>query len=224
LFLLDRGLNHGHPKLDLIMYIVPISRRAADRCWSAPKWLMMALCALQLGCTVPRAAGTGPGQIASSTGVLELHCTYTYPYCGGAAPDPDMIPGPQPWVGRMFLRQTLPDSTGLFGLNDLDQPIVDTIRMGADGRGRVILPAGTYVLLDQEHVDDTKYKELIRDHAQPVMYTDPIDTLCLKQWLYGPFGLLTITAGDTLRQDLPMHGQCPWYETPCVSYHGPLPP
>ena len=56
------------------------------------------------------------------------------------------------------------------------------------------------------------------------LYTDAIDTVCLRQWLQGPFGMLTITAGDTLRQELPMHGQCPWYETPCVSYHGPLPP
>ncbi len=156
--------------------------------------------------------------------MLELHCTYTDPYCGGAAPDPDMLPGPRPWMGRMFLRKALPDSTGHFGLNDLRMPITDTLRMDQEGHGRVVLPAGTYLLLDEDRVDDTKYKELLRDHSKPVMYTDPIDTVCLKQWLHGPFGLLTITAGDTLRQELPMHGQCPWYETPCVSYHGPLPP
>jgi hypothetical protein len=190
----------------------------------APLTMLMVLTAQILGCTGPRTAATRTAPAVPSTGVLELHCTYTEPYCGGAAPDPDMLPGPRPWMGRKFLRKARPDSTGQFGLNDLREPIIDTIRMDQEGHGRVVLPAGTYVLLDEDRVDDTRYKELLRDHSKPVMYTDPIDTVCLKQWLHGPFGLLTITGGDTLRQELPMHGQCPWYETPCVSYHGPLPP
>lgn len=190
----------------------------------APLTMQIVLIALIFGCTGPRPAAKSKVLAVPTTGVLELHCTYTDPYCGGAEPDPDQLPRPQPWVGWMFLRKAHPDSTGLFGLNDLREPITDTIRMDRDGKGLVVLPVGTYVLLDEDHVNDTRYKALLRDHSKPVMYTDAIDTVCLRQWLQGPFGVLTITAVDTLRQELPMHGQCPWYSIPCVSYHGPLPP
>lgn len=124
----------------------------------------------------------------------------------------------------MYLRRAEPDSSGMFAINDLRQPIHDTIRTDATGNGYLRLPAGYYLLLDRERVDRRKHDALLREHARPAMYTEPIDTACMQRWLYGPFGVVHITGGDTLRVDLPMHGECPWYATPCVSYHGPLPP
>jgi hypothetical protein len=88
----------------------------------------------------------------------------------------------------------------------------------------VVLPAGSYLLLDHDRVDETRYRQLLRDHAKPSMHTHAIDTACLHRWLHGPFGVITITPGDTLRIDLPLHGKCSWYDTPCVHYFGPLPP
>lgn len=157
-------------------------------------------------------------------GVLHLHATYTAPYCGGAEPDPSEWPRTQPWQGSMYIRRAAPDSTGRFALNNLSEPILDTIRTNADGHGWSTLPAGHYLLLDTDRVDRHKYKELLRLHAEPTMHTTPIDTACMRHWLHGPFGVVTITSGDTLNVELPLRDQCPWYATPCVHYFGPLPP
>ena len=161
---------------------------------------------------------------SSPTGILHLHATYTAPYCGGADPGPEGMPRPMPWRGAMYLRMATPDSTGLMALNDLQQPIQDTIRTDATGNGYLELPAGYYLLLDQDRVDDQRYRQLLKDHARPAMYTEPIDKDCLDLWLHGPFGVVTIRGGDTTHMDLPLFDQCPWYNTPCVNYHGPLPP
>ena len=51
-----------------------------------------------------------------------------------------------------------------------------------------------------------------------------VPLVSLDRWLHGPFGVITITGGDTTHVDLPLFDQCPWYSTPCVHYNGPLPP
>lgn len=161
---------------------------------------------------------------ASSTGALHLHCTYTEPYCGGAEIDPSEYPRPQPWKGERFIRAAWPDSTGKLAINDLRRPILDTIHMNGEGHGCLTLPAGQYLLLERDRVDDRRYRQLLRDHAQPRLHTEAIDTACMIHWLYGPFGAISITSGDTLHIEFPMRGQCPWYNKPCVRYNGPLPP
>jgi hypothetical protein len=178
-------------------------------------------------CTSSRIVNDGslyPYHSAVGPGTLHLHCTYTAPYCGGADPGPEGMPRAQPWSGRMFIRAARPDSTGKFAINDLRAPILDTIQMNNEGHGYLLLPAGQYLLLDQDHVDDRRYRQLLHDHAKPAMHTAAIDTACMRRWLHGPFGVFFVTDGDTLHTEYPMHGQCPWYDTPCVSYHGPLPP
>lgn len=177
-------------------------------------------------CTTNRinAPGTHDTVQVAHTGVLHLHATYTAPYCGGADPGPEGMPRPEPWFGPMFLRPAAPDSSGTLALNDLSVPIVDTIRTDRTGHGYRTLPPGSYLLLDADRVNDTRYHQLRKDHARPAMHTDAIDTLCLKQWLHGPFGVVRITGGDTVHVELPLFEQCPWYSTPCVNYHGPLPP
>lgn len=164
-----------------------------------------------------------PGK-ARRTGVLQLHVTNTAAYCGGADPGPEGMPRPMPWRGSFFVRAATPDSTGRMASNDLLRPIIDTI--STDGKGRAIMeiPPGHYLLLDQEHVDDRYYEKLLKDHAKPTMYTDPIDTACLRRWLQRPFGVITIDRGDTTAVELPLFERCPWYSTPCMNYFGPLPP
>lgn len=163
-------------------------------------------------------------QPASAAGVLHLYATYTAPYCGGADPGPQGMPRPEPWQGRMFLRAATPDSTGIMALNDLQRPIVDTIRTDATGHGYLTLPVGQYLLLDRDRVDDRRRDQLLKDHGRPTLHTDAINKACLDAWLLGPFGVVTIHGGDTTHVELPLFDQCPWYNTPCVSYLGPLPP
>lgn len=165
-----------------------------------------------------------PWKDGRGTGVLHLHATYTAPYCGGADPGPEGMPRPHPWRGPMYLRVAAPDSTGNMALNDLQLPIVDTIRTDATGNGTLTLPAGHYLLLDQDRVDDRRYQQLLKDHDRPALHTDAIDKTCLDRWLHGPFGVVTIRGGDTTRVELPLFGHCPWHATPCLPYLGPYPP
>ncbi|HRH68306.1 MAG TPA: hypothetical protein PLB89_02250 [Flavobacteriales bacterium] len=164
------------------------------------------------------------GQRANGPGILHIHATYTEAYCGGEDPGPEGMPRPYPWSGRMYIRKAIPDSTGRFVMNDPDAPLLDSIQMNSDGHGWLDLPAGTYLIFDRDRVDRTRYDQLIRDHEAGDMYTDPIDKACMDRWLHGPFPFHTITAGDTLHMPLPLHGQCPSFDVPCVVYRGPVPP
>ena len=180
-----------------------------------------------IACTSHRTVNKGdmyPWRTGAGRGVLHLYCTYTAPYCGGAEIDPSEYPRPQPWQGEMYLRLAQPDSTGRYGINHLRERILDTIRTGDDGHGYISLPAGHYLLLDSDRADRKRYDQLLQDFAKPKMHHEAIDKACMKRWLYGLFNVITITSGDTVRIDTAMHGQCPWYATPCVPYHGPLPP
>lgn len=180
-----------------------------------------------VACSTTRTIDRGemdPRQDARGTGTLHLHATYNAPYCGGADPGPEGMPRPVPWRGAMYLRVATPDSTGIMAPNELERPIIDTIRTDGTGNGYRVLPAGHYLLLDQDRVDDRRYRQLLMDHARPALYTEPVDKTCLDRWLRGPFGVVTIHGGDTTHVELPLFDQCPWYNTPCVNYHGPLPP
>lgn len=179
-----------------------------------------------VACSTTRTTNRGEmysWQDARGTGVLHLHATYTAPYCGGADPGDD-VPRPEPWQGRMFLRVATPDSMGIMAPNELGRPIIDTIRTDGTGNGYRTLPTGHYLLLDQDRVDDQRYRQLLKAHGQPTLHTEAIDKACLDAWLRGPFGVVTIRGGDTTHVELPLFDQCPWYNTPCVNYHGPLPP
>ncbi|MBK9761641.1 MAG: hypothetical protein IPO90_17175 [Flavobacteriales bacterium] len=109
-------------------------------------------------------------------------------------------------------------------MNDLHEPILDTIIMNEEGNGYLELPAGCYLLLDKDRLNDSTYRQLLRDFAKPAMYTQSIDTACMRNWLYGPFGVIKLLAGDTTHEELGLRGYCPWDDTPCVRYNGPLPP
>lgn len=124
----------------------------------------------------------------------------------------------------MFIRMASPDSTDQFAINDIGLPILDPIRTDGTGHGYLTLPPGGYLLLDRERKDRNRHDQLLHDFAKPTPHQDAVNKDCLKRWLHGPFGVLTIAAGDTLHVELPLHGQCPWYSIPCVNYRGPLPP
>lgn len=185
-------------------------------------WICGAVPLLLLAACAGRKGGVDPG--SKGQGVLHVRATHTAPYCGGADPGPEGVPKPLPWQGRLFLRSATPDSSGALAPNELKRPVVDTVRTGPDGQAFMQVPVGTYLLLDQDRVDDRRSKQLLRDHAKPGLYTEAIDKICLDRWLHGPFGVVTITPGDTAHVTLDLFDQCPWYNTPCVNYFGPLPP
>lgn len=164
------------------------------------------------------------GGARAEYGVLHLHATWSEPWCGGTEPDPHEWPRTTPWSGWRYIRAAAPDSTGRFAINDINLPVRDSIRTDGTGNGHLKLPPGNYLLLDRDRVDRITHDRLLHDFAKPSPHQDAVNKECLKQWLHGPFGVITIAAGDTLHVDLPLHGPCPWYSTPCVNYRGPLPP
>lgn len=134
------------------------------------------------------------------------------------------MPRALPWTCVMYLRAVLPDSTGMMALNDLKRPIQDSIRTERDGQAYLTLAAGAYLLLDRDRVDQRRYRRLLKDHAKPRLGQQAIDKECLRRWLHGPFGVTTISTGDTMHLDLPLFDKCPWDDTPCLPYFGPYPP
>ncbi len=166
----------------------------------------------------------GPVINAIPHGVLHVHHTHTEAYCKGMAPGPGDYPTAQPWSGVLYLREagTLDEQGRAF--NDPDRPVVDSIHTGADGHGTLQLLPGVYLLLDHERVRDRRYHQLLKDHAKATPHRSAIDKACLDKWLRGPFGTVTITAGDTTH--VPHHtvGKCSWNSVPCAPWHGPLPP
>ncbi len=180
---------------------------------------------LLLACTASRRTveEPQPAALLPTHGELHLHVTRTSAYCGGADPGPEGMPRPEPWEGSMFLRRVHADS-GDLAMNELREPVLDTIHTDGMGHGYLTVPAGNYLILDRERVDDERYRQLLKDHAQPALYTEAIDKACLDRWLFGPFGVITVVGGDTAHAELPLFDQCPWYATPCVRYNGPLPP
>lgn len=170
-------------------------------------------------CSAYRPLPSGP----STTGVLIVRCTRTAPYCGGAEPDPRDLPRPRPCTERMFLRPAIPDTSGRSALNDLRIAPIDTIRF-IQGVSVIHPPAGDYLLLDEDRVDDHRYRQLLRDHRTPRSHSEAVDTACLRSWLHGPFGVISVRGGDTTEVSLDLHDQCPWFSVPCVPYSGPLPP
>src|SRR4030095_16099069 len=103
-------------------------------------WVLLASCAVHSPPQTPLYPEISGRGRAPRAGVLQLHITWTEPYCGGAEPDPSELPRPQPWQGSMYLRPAKPDSSGRMAINDLRVPVTDTIRTGPAGDGVIELP------------------------------------------------------------------------------------
>lgn len=145
-------------------------------------------------------------------------------WCSGMEPDPSQWPRTVPWSGTMYMRAVLPDSTGRTAFNNVKDERPYPIVTDSTGHGRLVLPAGSYILVDEDRKDRTRYDQLLRDFGKPSQHRNAIDKACLDRWLQGPLEVITITAGDTLHMALTLQDKCSWERVPCAAYHGPLPP
>lgn len=164
------------------------------------------------------APGTGP------YGILHIHSTWTDPHCGGALLIQEDGRHALPWNGPHYVRLVDAAPGADKALNDVDRPIIDTLRTQGDGHGYLALAPGPYIIVDKDRINDKQYQTYRRKYATGNDHYDPIDTACLRQWMHGPFKVVRITAGDTTHAPVALSGRCSWHSVPCRQYKGPLPP
>ncbi len=159
-----------------------------------------------------------------SIGVLHLEATHTEAYCKGVPPRPEDHIAPQPWSTVLYVREAGPVDARGQAKNDPTRPVVDSIRTMDNGQGFLRLPPGSYILVDRDRVDDRRYQQLLKDHAEPVRYRGAIDKDCLDKWLHASYSAFTITKGDSTQVAHNTHLKCSWERVPCAPWQGPLPP
>lgn len=144
---------------------------------------------------------------------VEGRITTSSNYCGGAAPDPEMLRELQ--TPRGFSGKQLYIRKGK--TNDLSMPIVDTIIADAEGHFSIQLPKGTYTIISEHQIDQSI---LNQDFGSGIF----VDSLCLEEWWSN--GLKTIVVdSDISGNDFHFTDRCfiP-LDIPCLQYKGPYPP
>jgi hypothetical protein len=135
----------------------------------------------------------------------------TRSYCGGAQPTQEMlerykIPTGIPF-GKLFVKQGT--------MNNENAESIDTINADVNGNFSINLPAGNYCL-----VEEWKSKPF---HLPLNNKNQTVDTACYRN-LYNTCDY-ELNVADTNIDSIKIifHRTC-FYNQPCISYHGPLPP
>ncbi len=135
----------------------------------------------------------------------------TTSYCGGAQPSPDMLARCNTPMGipngKLFVKKGT--------MNKERASLIDSIRADANGKFSIQLPAGNYCL-----VEDWKAKPFdlpLNNEFQTV------DSICYRNMYDACDYELNITDKNIDSVKIVFHRSC-FYNRPCISYHGPLPP
>ena len=159
-----------------------------------------------------------------STVIIYLSCGYTkcslykiegsikevYDYCGGANPGEEALAEmakPKPWANKKIFIKT-------GGQNLLKNKIIKEIVSDSHGNFSLSLPPGIYCIVEASKTQSLKFPS---DPYQSV------DTACMKNQLSACDYSFTIKNKNISNILITYHHHCAW-TTPCVSYHGPLPP
>ena len=130
------------------------------------------------------------------------------PYCGGAAPPPELEhPKPAPKAG---LKLYIPKGN----FNNPKEKIIDSIVSDSAGHFKIQLPAGTYSL-----IEPWKKGKYIVPKDQPYVH---YDTACYRK-VYHESDYTLVVKNKMKDVDITFQRSCPWWQ-PCSQYDGPLPP
>jgi hypothetical protein len=163
-----------------------------------------------LGSCSQKAATSKPAEFKVSGTVTQTHA-----YCGGARPPKELLDNltkPSPFPGKkIFIRSGTE--------NSLDKPVIREIIADTAGKFSILLPAGTYCIIQEEQVKslDTDFfrKKLTSYHK--------LDEECLKQWWGKCLMTFEIGTSDKTGMNINFHFPCFTNGVPCVTYTGPLP-
>ena len=108
--------------------------------------------------------------------------------------------------------------------NDVSKPIYKTITTDKEGKFKIDLPAGDYVIVEAEKKDKTKYNEYLKNFKKKTETYDPIDKACLKKWLATPLAGFTVINSETPEIKIHIVKPCAWNAIPCANYTGSPPP
>lgn len=135
-------------------------------------------------------------------------------YCGGAAPDPDLMRELQktrPFSGIwLYLKEGTENNFGA--------PIIDSAMTNNDGFFRFLVDTGEYVIITKQMLDPNITNNYLSGNIQA-------NSECLDEWQKN--GLATIQISDSSITNLRFHfGERCFLPIgiPCLVYTGPMPP
>lgn len=173
-------------------------------------WIVIAFSSLLAACGLKKSLSSAPAELIP----VEIFVSVHQPYCGGAAPTPEMERG-----------QFLPVQNELFVLkkglvNRPEIPIYKELKTDDSGRCEVQVPAGNYVMIHASKLrsfDD--FKSL---HQPKSSYVEYLGDDCLRRAYEAPDFILRIQRDTTIR--LTQKSACHTGTSPCVRYTGPQAP
>lgn len=140
-------------------------------------------------------------------------------YCGGARPTDDVlreITSPKPLVSTEFYIRAGKE-------NDITKKIILTFTTDENGKFSFKIPAGDYVIIENNRKDKKYYNEILNKHEKATANYTALDTGCFNTWMKGSLYQFTIIDKKLENITWDMHTRC-FFSAPCVQYTGPYPP
>ncbi len=144
---------------------------------------------------------------------LKGKITQTSSYCGGAAPNReilDQLAQPKAFVGKkLFLREG--------NINSEKGKIIAKIVADSSGNFNISVPAGIYSIIVEE-------QEKVMDAKKYTSEFVKANEVCLKEWWTKPLQVIEIKDNNIENLDFNFHHKCRVkFDIPCLEYFGPLP-
>ncbi len=149
-----------------------------------------------------------------NTYIISGKVTQTTSYCGGAAP-------PQELLDRLATPIAYPDKKLYIRkgrTNNIKSNILKTIITDSAGEFSIRLAAGTYVIIQEEQLQEIKAADYKKEYLQ-------VDEKCLQEWWTKPYYLLEVKKENITNLHFNIQHDC-FMETdvPCITYTGPQRP
>lgn len=143
----------------------------------------------------------------------------TYSYCGGARPPDELLlelakPKPLPYH-KLYLKK---HTTSI-----IDAIIIDSIKTDQNGRFRLKIPNGNYVIVDSIYKNRWHYNQLIRFILNEKELYSQLDSNCLLNRFNTPLLNFKISKKNQELKAITIHKNCDYNKIPCVNYKGVLP-
>lgn len=151
---------------------------------------------------------------------IKIEITYTSSYCGGAAPNEEMLnsiamPRPLPFK-KLYLKKG--------EVNSFENKLFKVLIADSNGLIKVSLVSGNYFIVDENKKDKTVFDAMVKKYANQTKTEGPIDIECYKKWFSTPD--IKIIVSNKLKQEfqLNINNDCFFQGKPCIPYFGPMPP
>jgi len=144
--------------------------------------------------------------------------TATSSYCGGARPSGEIL---------SQLATLRPQSNKKIYLkkgeiNSFDSKVFMELTTDTAGKFRAKLPAGKYLIVDEEKKDLSYYNKLLKEYKTATQSFEAVDTICLKEWYLKPDFTFEVKSDEVKNISVNYRKEC--FNLPCTQFRGPYPP